>query len=81
MYEFMLTLQQEIKGKNMSADYAYFRSQLYGQSTPRGTDVGAGLYELYANKYPSQIPPRQDTYYDFDPLDGYGHQGDGFDDD
>lgn len=79
-YEFMLTLQQELKGKNMASDFAFFRSQLYGLQK-NGETITEGLYELYGDKYPSQIPPRQETYYGFDPLDGYGDSGTGFDDD
>lgn len=78
LYEYLLTLQQEIKGKNMVADYAYFRTLLYGQFGTRGVQLMKGLYELFNDKYPSQVIPRQDTYYGFDPLDGYGNSGDGF---
>lgn len=64
MYEFMLTLQQEIKGKNMAADFTYFRNQL------EGTPKRQGLYELFADKYPDQSLVRSTEYYHFGSLDG-----------
>lgn len=71
MYEFMLTLQQEIKGKNMSADYTYFQGQLFGKFGQRGIQTVKGLYELYSDRYPSQRLNRDQEYYEFDELDGY----------
>lgn len=61
MYEFMLTLQQEIKGKNMAADYAYFQAQLQG-NTRTGMP---GLYAAMTSKYPDQAVQRITTYYEF----------------
>lgn len=62
MYEFMLTLQQEIKGKNMAADYAYFASQLNGNPKTGS----AGIYAALEEKYPAQAIERISTYYEFD---------------
>lgn len=70
-YEFMLTLQQELKGKNMAIDYSYFRTQLYGQFGQRGIQLTEGLYQLFQAMYPSQVIDRQDDYYDFGELSGY----------
>ena len=80
MYEFMLTLQQELKGKNMANDYTFFRTELYGQFGYRGALMVPGLYSKFEEMHPSQVPPRQETYYDFDPLDGYGGVGDQYED-
>lgn len=66
MYEFMLTLQQELKGKNMAADFTYFRTQLFG------TQKKMGLYERLQEKYPDQAVVRQVEYYRFGSLDGRG---------
>lgn len=79
LYEFLLTLQQELKGKNMANDYAFFQTELYGRFGYRGAQLTAGLYQVYQEKYPSQVPPRQETYYEFDPLDGESNSGEGFD--
>lgn len=65
LYEFMLTLQQEIKGKNMSADYSYFRTLLHGQFGARGAMLTPGIYESLKAKYPDQMVQRIGTYYEF----------------
>lgn len=70
-YEFMLTLQQEIKGKNMAADYSFFNTQLYGKFGMRGIQTVKGLYELFDETYPSQRLQRQQEYYHFGDLTGY----------
>jgi hypothetical protein len=76
LFEFMLTLQQELKGKNMGSDYQFFTNQLDGRFGQRGIRLTQGLYELFNAKYPSQVPVREQTYYEFDALDGNGGQGD-----
>jgi len=59
MYEFMLTLQQELKGKNMKTDFAYFKDQL------GDVDKGTGLYGKYVEKHPSEALIRIVPYYKF----------------
>jgi hypothetical protein len=65
LYLFMQTLQQEIKGKNMTTDFSFFKTQL-----GNGEETGL-LYEM-KQKYPDQTIKRQVDYYDFENLDGYG---------
>lgn len=65
LYTFMLTLQQEIKGKNMAADFSYFSNELNGLHARNGVEVQPGLYEQIMNKYPNQAVIRITTYYEF----------------
>lgn len=80
VYSFMLTLQQELKGKNMAADFSYFTKQLEGQVSRDGTVVSEGLFRQIQNKYPNQSVIRTTTYYNFgDYDDDYGYDdGDNF---
>lgn len=72
LYTFMLTLQQEIKGKNMAADFAYFSNELNGLHARNGVLVQEGLYDQMSNKYPNQSAVRITTYYEFgEDEDGY----------
>lgn len=75
LYTFMLTLQQELKGKNMAADFAYFSNQLNGLHARNGTLIQEGIYDLMKNKYPNQAIIRQVDYYEFGDLDGAGDDG------
>jgi hypothetical protein len=59
MYEFMLTLQQELQGENMSANFAFFRNQL------EGNEKRAGLYDQFERQNPDQSMARDITYYEF----------------
>jgi hypothetical protein len=59
MYEFMLTLQQELQGENMSANFAFFRNQL------EGNEKRAGLYDQFERQNPDQSMTRDITYYEF----------------
>ena len=63
--EYMLAVQQELKGKNMVADLAFFRNLLHG------TTKQTGAYELFMDKFPDQSVVRQVEYYEFGNLDGY----------
>lgn len=65
IYEFMLTLEQELKGKNMAADFAFFKNML-----GTGEDDGK-LIDRLKRKYPDQKVIRQIEYHTFDDLDGY----------
>ena len=58
-YEFMLTLQQELKGKNAIVDYKFFTDELDGTANKKG------LYDGFEEKYPDQSLIRQTTYYNF----------------
>lgn len=66
LYEYMLIIAQEVKGKAMAVDVATFTRKL------EGTQRIKGLYELFEAKYPSEAIVRQTTYHTFDSLDGYG---------
>jgi hypothetical protein len=63
IYELMLVLVQEIKGKNMKTDYDFFNTKLNGNARV------SGLYEIYETKYPSQAIPIQEEYYNFGEVD------------
>jgi hypothetical protein len=65
LYEFMLTLQQEIKGKNATIDYKFFKDELY-YNRP-------SLYDAFNEQYPDQALIREQTYHEFDDLDGMGN--------
>lgn len=65
LYEFMLTLQQELKGKNMAADFAFFKKQL---GTGEGDD--GALYDQLKRKNPDQRIIRSIDYYNFSDLSG-----------
>lgn len=68
MAEFMLTLQQELKGEDMKVDYAFFAKQLGNV----GDDANqpSGMYARYAEKHPDESLIRQVEYYTFDSLNG-----------
>lgn len=70
LYAFMLTLQQELKGENMAADYAFFQTALYGRFGLRGVLLTPGLYAQLAGDYPDQSIVRQTDYYEFAELNG-----------
>ena len=67
MYLFMLTLEQELKGKNATADLKWFRDQL---GTGEGND--GKLLDQLKRKYPNQSVIRDVDYYVFGSLDGNG---------
>lgn len=77
MYEFMLTLQQELKGKSMAADYAFFQTSLFGRFGARGAMLTPGIYDALERKYPNQAIMRQVEYYNFDDDE---EMDEGFDD-
>ncbi len=62
MYEFMLTLQQELKGKNMGSDFQFFKDRL-GDPEKR-----TGLYGRYIEKNPDETLTKQLQYYKFGEL-------------
>lgn len=64
MYEFMLACQQELKGKDMKIDFAYFKDQL------GSVDEGTGLYGVYSESNPTESLVRQVEYYTFGDLSG-----------
>lgn len=70
LYEFMLTLTQELKGENMQADYQFFQVSLYGRFGLRGVLLTPGLYVQLQSKYPDQALTRDVDYYIFDDLSG-----------
>lgn len=59
MYEFMLTLQQELKGKNMTTDFQFFKDKL------GDVEKGTGLYGKYIQKNPDESLIRTIKYYEF----------------
>lgn len=62
LYEWQKIASNEVKGKNMSADFQAAELMLEGnQQKP-------GLYDLFERKYPSQAVVFQSTYHDFDNL-------------
>lgn len=66
-YETMKLLLQEVKSKSGSFDYSHYVLELEGTPPKRQGDNGKkGLYEQYADKFPSQRISTQTTYYDFE---------------
>lgn len=63
IYELLMILGQEIKGKNMKVDYAYADVRLNGN--PKNGNRDDGLYSLYESQYPSQAIEHQEDYYNF----------------
>lgn len=62
IYQFMLTLQQELKGKNMATDYAFFTREL-----GNGENDGK-LYSRLKLQNPDMAVVRQVDYYEFDDI-------------
>lgn len=77
VYEFMLTLQQELKGKNMDKDFAFFTNALNGRASSRGGIITSGIYDALQRKWPNQAVVRQIDYFNFADLDGEGGEGPG----
>lgn len=65
LYEVVLTLAQEIKGKDMASDYKFFYNELY-----RTNEDNPGLYMSYEEQNPSEVLVHQEVYHEFDDLSG-----------
>ncbi len=66
LYEFLKLIAQELQGKNGTFDYTHFDRELEG--TPqkrRGSDAKKGLYDQYAERFPSEAILPQTVYYNF----------------
>lgn len=59
LYEFMKAAAQEIQGKNMTSDIAFFNEKL------GDPDDMTGLYGRYIQQFPSEEIVEQQDYYDF----------------
>lgn len=66
--EFMLTCQQEIKGKDMKIDFAFFKDENGSIGDER--IPASGLYAAFAESNPNEALVRQAEYYTFDDLSG-----------
>lgn len=74
MLEFQRLCVEELKGKNMGSDIAEIRYELEGDGRIlRGLLVAnrAGLYHDYIGHNPTQSILQEETYTEFDSLDGY----------
>lgn len=58
-YECALAIAQQLQGEDSNFDVNYFRTELYGDGSPRNP----GKYKLYAMSNPSEAIKRQSSYY------------------
>lgn len=64
LYQFMLTLEQELKGKNAASDRQFFKDEL------GNGDSDGKIYDTLQRKYPNQAVVRDVDYYEFGDLSG-----------
>jgi hypothetical protein len=79
LYEALIILGQEVKGKSMATDLLYADKRLNGN--PKNGNRDNGLYSLYEEQYPSQAIEQQEDYYQFGEIGPHADDGSVFGDD